>query len=710
MRIDLHCHTKATKKGDGNGRNVTPALFQKKISDADVRIVAITNHNAFDLQQYVELSEVVRDFCLVWPGVEIDVLEPDSTRWHLIVIVNPKEVDLFSRSVKRLFAGDDIDECTHSLNDIYRAFKKCDAIYVAHFHKSPAIPEKDFKKLNELVKERHRIFQETTNETSMGVYASFQYNILIGSDVKEWKKYEKSRFAELKLPVDSFEQFCLLSKRDDNVVKTLLNKKESKNLVAKPATKVRLPLQIYSDVNIIFGQKGTGKTQIVKSLCGELESKGMKCVSYIASEREDKYKELLSLNGVVADLSKIGISNCSEDFKAISSWNDYNPTLFENYVQWKKTYNTSNNKKRMKITNSTSIPFQESDSFLKHKDDCDFVDCAVQNYSKVKKEEYLNEQECVTLDELLNKLERGIIENRREDLIEREAIRLSNHCIDTIKDLADMNTNSVSKPSTTGFSAFVENRIRLIKAFESIVRTFDAKECCSSEDIGSLEEKGRISVNTRLRLLCEESSRKEFGIGIQALKNIKQLLFDIYDSILSGDFSESLRELVVQLNENGINDILPFVGRSRYITNQNGELYEPSNGEKNMLLLQRVLSNYNADAFFLDEPELGMGNSYIDSTILPILINLAKKRKYIVVATHDANIAVRTLPYMSIYRTHCNGVYKTYVGNPFSDRLVNILDENDTLEWTEESLKSLEGSKKAFYERKNIYESKSQNN
>ena len=31
MKIDLHCHTKAIKKGDGRGRNVTPELFKTKI-------------------------------------------------------------------------------------------------------------------------------------------------------------------------------------------------------------------------------------------------------------------------------------------------------------------------------------------------------------------------------------------------------------------------------------------------------------------------------------------------------------------------------------------------------------------------------------------------------------------------------------------------------------------------------------------------------
>jgi len=59
----------------------------------------------------------------------------------------------------------------------------------------------------------------------------------------------------------------------------------------------------------------------------------------------------------------------------------------------------------------------------------------------------------------------------------------------------------------------------------------------------------------------------------------------------------------------------------------------------------------------------------------------------------------------SVYRTHSNGNYYTYIGNPFSDKLVNINNNDDVLNWADESLKSLEGGRDAFYERKDIYES-----
>ena len=60
---------------------------------------------------------------------------------------------------------------------------------------------------------------------------------------------------------------------------------------------------------------------------------------------------------------------------------------------------------------------------------------------------------------------------------------------------------------------------------------------------------------------------------------------------------------------------------------------------------------------------------------------------------------------MSIFREHSDGNYRTYTGNPFSDRLINIDEANDEKSWTSESIHTLEGGKEAFYGRKSIYES-----
>lgn len=134
----------------------------------------------------------------------------------------------------------------------------------------------------------------------------------------------------------------------------------------------------------------------------------------------------------------------------------------------------------------------------------------------------------------------------------------------------------------------------------------------------------------------------------------------------------------------------------------NNESYSPSNGESSMILLHKELSE-DKEIYLIDEPEKSLGNDYINDVIVPLLREKALLGKKVIIATHDANIAVRTLPYNSIYRLHDQGQYYTLTGNPFSNKLKCIYGIHDELDWKEISMKTLEGGKEAFGERGKIY-------
>ena len=75
MKIDIHTHTKKTKQGDAETREIGSDEFHEIVSSTEVKIIAITNHNVFDIEQYQEfITEVVDDF-QIWPGVELDVIK-----------------------------------------------------------------------------------------------------------------------------------------------------------------------------------------------------------------------------------------------------------------------------------------------------------------------------------------------------------------------------------------------------------------------------------------------------------------------------------------------------------------------------------------------------------------------------------------------------------------------------------------------------------
>jgi len=230
MKIDLHCHTKKIKKGDPPTRNASVEVFSEKVKNADVKIVAITNHNHFDYDQYILYRKAVNDYCDVWPGIEIDAYGDSmkkgrNIKFHLIIVANPDQAKKFDSTVQVFLNGIKPDLFEKHISDICDAFKELDVLYIPHYMgKTPAITEDDLELLRKLVPDSTRVFTETT-ESSIGVLVNNDFHALVGSDVKDWGIYEDSMFSDLRLPVSSFTQFCMLAKRDNVVINTILNQK-----------------------------------------------------------------------------------------------------------------------------------------------------------------------------------------------------------------------------------------------------------------------------------------------------------------------------------------------------------------------------------------------------------------------------------------------------------------------------------------------------
>lgn len=707
MRIDLHCHTKKVKTGDAYTRNVTKDKFFQKVIEAEVKIIAITNHNQFDYMQYKEFKDVTEGYCDIWPGVELDIIgkadqKGNCKRGHLIVIANPKNVELFNTQVQELVNDEDVNTFQIGVKKVYETLGKCDCIYIPHFHKEPKLSDEDIQELGELLPDSSRLFKETSDYRSLGVFSNFDYSVIIGSDVQDWNKYETSKFADIRLPVQTFEQFCLLAKKDVQIIDTLLNQKRKKEIPVSPYKKVNFKLPFYEDINIIFGQKGTGKTEILESLKKYYIENGIAMESYKGNEKDSDFSKMLKVNDIIATPDKLQLDSMRQQFIDVYNWKEELPTSFEKYISWMETKDNNKNKGRMKITECVHI--EEGVRDRKLESDYKYLkEFTESTFEKIDIEKYLDEQERTTLMLLLGKLCENINDAKMQKWNSDKSIKLTNWSIDKIKAIADKCSDTISKPSSVGFYDFAMGRFKLFENVEEICSTFSVEDKVEKEYLGNLEEKGDIYIQTRYRMLTKESRTDEFKQGITVLRNCKLVIDGIKKAVLAENISEEVSKFQ-EFYDDGIKDIGAFIGVSKETALENGEIYRPSNGERGILLMQKLLDS-ESDVYILDEPELGMGNSYITSNILPKLTDLAKRRKTVIIATNNANIAVGTLPYISILRTHENGIYKTYVGNPFYDELRNIDDETDTKNWTQESMHTLEGGKTAFYDRKDIYES-----
>lgn len=97
LRVDLHAHTRADKEfsySPTEGTTDTPGNFAKayvqRLTDEGVRVVAITNHNKFDLEEFKALKKRgKKKGVLFLAGVELSV-DDGANGIHCLIIFNDK--------------------------------------------------------------------------------------------------------------------------------------------------------------------------------------------------------------------------------------------------------------------------------------------------------------------------------------------------------------------------------------------------------------------------------------------------------------------------------------------------------------------------------------------------------------------------------------------------------------------------------------------
>jgi predicted ATPase len=711
MKIDIHSHTKKVKQGDSENRNIDVFKFTDIINETDVKILAITNHNHFDYEQYSQFKNSVEGTCQIWPGVEFDILE-EGRRAHLIVISNPKNAEAFGKKVREVIGSTSADAFTISIDDVVSKFNEFDIIFIAHYHsKKPDLTDKDVDKLVSLVSNPKRVLKEASNSISAGIYINHGHNSIHGSDVHNWDNYatDSKDLPELRLPVESFEQFCLLLDKDDTTIKTILDKKTKESIQITPFGIAEvINLEIYNDINILFGSKGTGKTDILKALSTYYNGKGFKTEVY--ESNKNNLEDVFDLKGnqFTIDVEELGIDKCSDELILIRNATEKSVTSLSAYHRYYSDESKNKIAKNIKVNQLTLLDessrkrnFDEVKSYLKH------ISEFKSNVStNLKLKEIVGDELLTELDSVVDRILEKLNSESGNRFIDYKTINFFNKLIQVFVDEISRKTGQAAKPTKTGFNEYASNRIAIEKAVKKIQENIEKSISPQIEEVGDLGDKGKLFCQTNLIIQNGTIADAEYK-HIQSKTKIPQKsVASQIESISKHIYANSLFEKIDELKQiesgdtvTSINDLLLF---NRHFM-LNGNAYTPSNGESSMVLLHNELKK-DKDIYLIDEPEKSLGNDYISEVIVPLIKEKAKSGKRVIIATHDANIAVRTLPYNSIYRLHnVNQSCYTFVGNPFTNNLKCINGATSDLDWKLISMKTLEGGKAAFGERGKIY-------
>lgn len=710
MRIDIHTHTKKVKQGDSEHRNINGDRFLEVIKDSDVKILAITNHNHFDYDQYVEFKNKVDGICQIWPGVEFDILE-DGRRAHLIVIVNPKNSQAFNDKVGEVIGNLSADNFTIGIEEVVNKFDNLDTIFIAHYHsKKPNLTDTDVEKLISLVSNQKRVLKEASNSISAGIYINHGHNSIHGSDVHNWNDYGNIsiNLPELRLPVESFEQFCLLLDKDDTTIKTILDKKTKETIQINPFGVAELiNIDIYNDINILFGSKGTGKTEILRALSNYYNGIGFKTEVYESNAKRLDAVFDLKGNQYNIDTESLGIDNCSAEFTSLKNATEKNVTSLSAYIRYYSVEATNKISKNIKIDKFTQLDENSSKrGFEEIKDNLKEI-CEFKEYfsNDTKLQAVIGDELFQELDDVLSRIIEKVNSESGKRLVNYKSINLFNNLIKLFVAEISRKTGHPEKPIKTGFYEYASNRITIEKDVRKILDNISKSIEPQIEYVGNLGEKGKLYCTTNLIFQDGKVTDSRYKHILSTTKFPQKLVAAQIEIVYKHIYSNTLFEKIAELKNiessetvNSIDDLLLFY---RHFT-LNDQVYTPSNGESSMVLLHNELLK-DKEIYLIDEPEKSLGNDYISDVIVPLIKERARSGKRVIIATHDANIAVRTLPYNSIYREHDINGYYTYSGNPFSNSLVCSTGKKNNLDWKLISMKTLEGGKSAFGERGKIY-------
>ncbi|MGI6127375.1 MAG: PHP domain-containing protein, partial [Planifilum sp.] len=567
MKIDLHCHTKRCKKGDSPKRSVCSADFKKSVENAQVGIVAITNHNTFDLEQFDAFSNEVGQSVQLWPGVELDVCgSREGSHWHMLVIASPHKKVEFSRVLQALTNGKTADDVLIPVDSAFKSFQDVGAIFISHAHdKDPHITLDDLNEMEGLIDadEQWRLFYEPKSLVTVGIWTNHGFNMMLGSDVQDWDNYPGCELPELRLPVDSFEQFCLLAERDGATIETLLGVRGKFDVVAHPHNKVDVPLTLREDINVLFGQKGTGKTEMLKSIESTMLAEGRTCCSYYGNEKHEGFKKLLSTDNLARDPSDFGRSDGTDEIEGILSWSDASPTPLSEYVTWWKTRKNNRNKDRFKLSEAQALNEIPDDKFKSDQQAMKSLADFIAAYDDHEYREYFNRDDAAAFEALLGKLHTSIANQSKKHYIEYRSIKFANAALAKIKEEIDAKSETKSKPSATGFLSFVRTRITLKENAEKLkkaLKPIQSEKEFKTSYLGELDDKGSACIVTRYRYLTKESRTQEFSLGIQILRKWKDALEELCDEALGASANPKQREFAKLCKDNSVTNLSPFIG------------------------------------------------------------------------------------------------------------------------------------------------------
>ena len=772
-KIDLHFHDLKTKS-DSERKNISNEKIFDLSLKHDISLIGIVNHDFIDIKKCKDLikKSELKDGVTFSFGFETNVVFDREKYWHLVllgdhsILEQIKEILDDIKKIKKRNSETFIN--VHDLKDIIFSKKidKNKIIIMPHaFKNKREIPKEKRSSFTELFKD-YLIFYDTSNFRKMIINSKKAGIPWVTSDIKTIYNYEKEKVDNLpniSYDFKSLEQFIHFVKNDKDVVKKIINDnyKEttldvdlydqksitSKNMIPieENGKQVVFKFKYRKGINLIMGNRGTGKSSIAYSLYKNLnknQNKNENAVYIHPDNIEKKYIDNISKfeNHLLNNIRNYDVIKESSNYLSEILLKKNNEPDLTDLWESKLNYTLVKGKDQLsKLISWTSIdPKKESE-----KEDSNFLD-KLKEWSndfllnnellefllKIK----LTQKEIKNLEDF-NRLTKKIFFDKIKYEFKaknKDELYMSIYKKLNLKYREKGASDEISKYYfKDSYKRKIDNHFNLLKANKTMLYILKKREIFEYDKI-----KYSFANNIKYKITIDipDSENKSLNLNRNEYihkccfsnnANLKKIEF-LYTQMNDTGFKQINNKVEVLLNlfnkndqtkdiekDKGNFDILDFLSLKFDIYDEkdsNLKNISLSKGQRYEYVIANILRE-DKKFIILDDIDASFDNKYLYHSFIPELHN-SKKRTNILISTHSANLAINTIPNHWIYRKQNNisdkELYLTYYGDMYTDelKLFDKIEKDDTkktLSWKDTAIDILEGGKEALEKREEIY-------
>lgn len=666
-KIDFHIHTIPSFREAAFEFSLEKLKWY--VVSASLDAIAITNHDLFDLEQFVTIKNGID--IKVFPGIEINV-----SNGHVLVIGCDTELEDFSEKAKKIEQkitkiGDYIT--VDDLISIYEDLSKY--LVIPHLDKRPSLLGDELEKL--------RPFFKAGEVDSVKKFIR---------SIKDDRKPTPVIFSDARINEDLFRQPTRQTYIDCgditlSAIKACLGDKTKVQISERDGNSLWSPLEngqkISTGLNVLIGARSSGKTHTLDEINENIENckyiKQFELVQDKDRETGESFSKYIEnkhgylVNDFFSDIQRI-LDEVIEIECSDAEIDNYLDSLLRSA----EDVNLSDAFSNVELFNETAFPISNNNNLK------ELIDSTKNLIENTEYREII--ESFINVDELKRLILKLISEYRIKefDLKQKEEV---NRLVKEIKRKLQTRT-SATQVSDVNFYDFLIDKKRIEK-FNSIINFFKQNSIIHEstlEDFKIVISKGPFSSVMEIKRASN-------------LRTAFQDTFNYYENPY--EYLQTLK-MNPEIPRSELNKL--FIKITHQVINKYG--YEISGGERSEFrLMQSISDAKDYDILLIDEPESSFDNIFLKKNITKLLKTISQYTP-VVVVTHNNTVGASIEADYLLYSRKENSkgvvVFKIYSGYP-TDKILKTND-GEEIKTYDVLMNYLEAGNEAYEARREHYE------